>query len=140
MANVLIVYAHPEPASFNAALKNRAIEALTAAGHRVVVSDLYAEGFNPVAGRHDFTTIADASRFHYQKEQGHAAREAGYASDIAREQALFHAQGGPSVGARPLAQLDLPFDAPRKKAEPAPAKKTRSSSASSDEAREARRR
>ncbi len=87
MANVLIVYAHPEPASFNAALKNRAVEALTEAGHRVEVSDLYAERFNPVAGRHDFTTIADGSRFHYQKEQGHAAREAGYAPDVAREQA-----------------------------------------------------
>lgn len=87
MANVLIVYAHPEPASFNAALKDRAVEALTAAGHSVVVSDLYGEEFNPVAGRNDFTTVADASRFHYQKEQAHAAREGGYASDIAREQA-----------------------------------------------------
>lgn len=87
MANVLIVYAHPEPASFNAALKDRAVEALRAAGHGVVVSDLYAEGFDPVAGRHDFTTVADASRFHYQKEQAHAAREGGYAADIAREQA-----------------------------------------------------
>ncbi|UQA58098.1 DUF433 domain-containing protein [Polyangium aurulentum] len=32
-------------------------------------------------------------------------------ADIAREQALFEKQGGPSVGARPLAQLSLPFDA-----------------------------
>jgi hypothetical protein len=31
-------------------------------------------------------------------------------ADIAREQALFEKQGGPSVGARPLAQLSLPFD------------------------------
>jgi hypothetical protein len=31
-----------------------AVSALTTAGHRVEVSDLYAEGFNPVAGRHDF--------------------------------------------------------------------------------------
>src|SRR5690348_13633812 len=30
-------------------------------------------------------------------------------ADIAREQALFQAQGGPTIGARPLAQLDLPF-------------------------------
>ncbi len=31
-------------------------------------------------------------------------------ADLAREQALFEKQGGPSVGARPLAQLPLPFD------------------------------
>lgn len=31
-------------------------------------------------------------------------------ADLAREQALFEKQGGPSVGARPLAQLELPFD------------------------------
>lgn len=58
MANVLIVYAHPEPTSFNAALKDRATKDLSAAGHAVVVSDLYAENFNPVAGRNDFTTVA----------------------------------------------------------------------------------
>lgn len=31
-------------------------------------------------------------------------------ADIAREQRLFVAKGGPTVGARPLAQLTLPFD------------------------------
>jgi uncharacterized protein (DUF433 family) len=31
-------------------------------------------------------------------------------ADIAREQALFDKRGGPTVGARPLAQLKLPFD------------------------------
>lgn len=61
--------------------------ALSAAGHSIVVSDLYAEGFNPVAGRHDFTTVADADRFHYQAEQSKAALENGFALDIAREQA-----------------------------------------------------
>lgn len=91
MANVLIVYAHPEPTSFNAALKDRAVKALTAAGHTVVVSDLYAEGFNPVAGRHDFTTTADAARFHYQKEQANAANANGFATDIAREQSRVRA-------------------------------------------------
>ncbi len=30
-------------------------------------------------------------------------------ADIDREQALFEKQGGPTVGARPLAQLSLPF-------------------------------
>ena len=31
-------------------------------------------------------------------------------ADIAREQELFQAEGGPIVGARPLAQMTLPFD------------------------------
>ena len=45
--NVLILYAHPEPASFTAALKDTAVATLEARGHEVTVSDLYAEGFNP---------------------------------------------------------------------------------------------
>lgn len=31
------------------------------------------------------------------------------AADVAREQAMFEESGGPSVGARPLAQLSFPF-------------------------------
>jgi uncharacterized protein (DUF433 family) len=31
-------------------------------------------------------------------------------ADLAREQAMFDQRGGPSVGARPLSQLSLPFD------------------------------
>lgn len=85
--NVLIVYAHPEPASFNAALKDAAIETIEAAGHRAEVSDLYAEGFNPVAGRHDFNTVADAKRFHYQGEQLLASQQDGFSDELRREQA-----------------------------------------------------
>jgi NAD(P)H dehydrogenase (quinone) len=84
--NVLIVYAHPEPTSFASALKNVAVRALTAAGHRVELSDLYAEAFNPVAGRHDFKSAADPARFHYQSEQLHASRTGGFAGDLVREQ------------------------------------------------------
>lgn len=82
----LVVYAHPEPTSFTAALKDTAVATLRGAGHHVEVSDLYAEGFNPVAGRHDFTTVADADRFHYQAEQAEAARQDGFAEDLRREQ------------------------------------------------------
>lgn len=85
--NVLIVYAHPEPASFTAALRDAAVDVVRARGARAVVSDLYAEGFNPVAGRHDFTTVADPDRFHYQREQEHAARHNGFSAEIGREQA-----------------------------------------------------
>lgn len=82
----LIVYAHPEPTSFTGALRRSAEETLRELGHEVEVSDLYAEGFNPVAGRHDFVTVADPHRFHYQTEQAHAARFEAFADDVAREQ------------------------------------------------------
>jgi NAD(P)H dehydrogenase (quinone) len=87
--NALIVYAHPEPTSFTGALKDAGKRALQNAGYTVEVSDLYAEGFNPVAGRHDFTTVADPARFHYQNEQGHAHQHNGYAADLVREQQRF---------------------------------------------------
>ncbi len=84
--NALLVYAHPEPTSFTYALMEVAREALRGAGHSVEVSDLYGEGFNPVAGRHDFTSMHDAGRFHYQSEQAHAHATGGFAPDLVREQ------------------------------------------------------
>ena len=83
--NVLVVYAHPEPTSFAAALKDRAVADLTAAGHRVEVADLYAEGFDPVAGPSDFTERAEEGRLHMQREQQHAVRTATLAPDVRRE-------------------------------------------------------
>ena len=82
---VLIVHAHPEPTSFNAALTQAATAALRDAGHEVVVSDLYAEGFQACAGRGDFVGAADAQRFHYQSEQARAAATNNFAPDLARE-------------------------------------------------------
>lgn len=85
--HVLVLYAHPEPKSFNGALKAATLEAIAAAGHTAEVSDLYAEGFDPVAGRHDFSTVADPGFFHYQNEQALAAREGGFSAELQREQA-----------------------------------------------------
>ncbi len=48
--NVLLVLAHPEPRSFNGALRGAALAALQAAGHRVEQSDLCAMGWQPVLG------------------------------------------------------------------------------------------
>lgn len=84
--NVLFVLANPEPHSFCHALAHAGQKALEEAGHTVVQSDLYALGFNPVAGRHDFTTVADPQRFHYQSEQAKAARDGGFAAEIEAEQ------------------------------------------------------
>jgi NAD(P)H dehydrogenase (quinone) len=44
----LLVYCHPDPESFGSAIRDTAVEALTAAGHELRQIDLYAEGFDPV--------------------------------------------------------------------------------------------
>lgn len=56
---ILLVYCHPCPESFNAAVRDRAIAALGRAGHEVDLLDLYAEGFDPVLSaqeRRDYHT------------------------------------------------------------------------------------
>jgi NAD(P)H dehydrogenase (quinone) len=43
-----VVYCHPNPESFTAAVRDRAVGALHTAGNEIRLSDLYAEGFEPV--------------------------------------------------------------------------------------------
>lgn len=45
---VSLVFAHPDPSSFNHALAAAVRDALTDAGHAVSFHDLYAEGFDPL--------------------------------------------------------------------------------------------
>lgn len=84
--HALIVYAHPEPRSFNAAMKNCAVKTLNSMGWSVEVSDLHDMAFDPVPRRSDFTVPADPDVFKYQAEQVHAAKsEGGFAADIQAE-------------------------------------------------------
>jgi NAD(P)H dehydrogenase (quinone) len=85
LMNVLVVYAHPEPQSFNGAMKEAAVAALTRAGHQVRVSDLYAMKFNPVVDPAQFPERADPAFFKLQKEQRHAAETGTVAADVAAE-------------------------------------------------------
>ena len=71
--NVLVVYAHHEPSSFTSAMKNTAAQVMTRQGHSVVLSDLYGQGFNPLAQKWDFITTT-GGHFNYMLEQHHAAR------------------------------------------------------------------
>ena len=84
--NILIVYAHPEPTSFNGAMKDLAVEVLTAGGHAVEVSDLYAMGWNAVAGPTDINGPTDPARFSLAREQTVAMENGTIAADIAAEQ------------------------------------------------------
>jgi len=97
--NTLIVFAHPEPASFSAALKNEALAALARAGHAVTVSDLYAMGWDPALGPREFEhDRANADFLDLSREQEHAHRNTSHADDVRAEQAkvaaadlvLFH--------------------------------------------------
>ncbi len=83
--NALIVYAHPEPQSFGAGMLSVAMDALTDAGHTVVVSDLYAESFSAAAGPEDFIDRLDPDTLNLGAEQEHAAKNECFAGDIQRE-------------------------------------------------------
>jgi len=83
--NVLLVYAHQEPASFTASMKNVAVETLSRQGHSVVVSDLYGQGFSSVAQKWDFVTTS-GKHFNYMLEQKHAAKlDYAFSPDIVGE-------------------------------------------------------
>lgn len=83
--NILIVHAHPEPQSFNTALKSLAVEELTRAGHQVTVSDLYEMNWNPVASAEDFGGRKNEDYLVYALEQRNGYEKATIAADIAAE-------------------------------------------------------
>lgn len=83
--HALIVHCHPEPASFNGALTAVARETLQALGYTVEVSDLYAEGFDPVERAAHYPERADPDRFAALAEQRHASRHGKLPDDVRRE-------------------------------------------------------
>ena len=82
---ILFVYAHSQAESFNAALLDTAVKTARAEGHEVVVSDLYAMGFNPVASEHDFKERRFSGHLQYDREQKHAVGHRSFSDDIAAE-------------------------------------------------------
>jgi NAD(P)H dehydrogenase (quinone) len=83
--NILIVFAHPEPRSFNGALLGVAREAFAAQGAEVQVSDLHAMEFNPVPSAADFTDRAPGQPLDYFAEQKRAHAAGTLADDIKGE-------------------------------------------------------
>ncbi|GAB3377616.1 NAD(P)H-dependent oxidoreductase [Spongiibacter taiwanensis] len=82
---VFVVFAHPEAQSFGAAMLARGVAALEAAGHEVVVSDLYQMGFNPIASNEDFLQRRFPERLQYDREQKYAATQGQFSKDIETE-------------------------------------------------------
>ena len=85
MKTARIVYAHPEPKSFVAAMRDTVQAALEAEGWSVTVSDLYARRFDPVASERDFQRRDDPGYLVYSLEQRHAFHHRALAPDIAEE-------------------------------------------------------
>ena len=85
--NVLIVFAHPEPKSFNGALKDKAVNALKEAGHNVKVSDLYQMKWKADLGQSDFQGERRNSEFlDLSGEQEHMMATYGPTDDVRAEQ------------------------------------------------------
>lgn len=80
--NVLIVHAHPEPQSFCASMMRHMEKHFRDEGHAVVVSDLYAKNFNPVASAADFPQRNNPDYLVYALEQRHAVKTDTLPDDI----------------------------------------------------------
>lgn len=82
---ILIVHCHPEPQSFNGSMTRTAVDVLERAGHRVEVSDLYAEGFDPVERSGHYQSRMEANRFDILSEQRNACKTGTLPEDVQRE-------------------------------------------------------
>lgn len=80
-----VVYAHFEPRSFVAAMRDTVVEGLAVQGWTTTCSDLYADRFNPVAQAGDFAERRDPNYLVYSLEQRHALAHQALAPDIAAE-------------------------------------------------------
>ena len=83
--NVLIVYAHPEPQSFNAAILAHTRKTLAGLGHTCVVRDLYEMAFNPLTTGADFVSRSNPDVLHYDKEQKVASHNDGFEPGLRAE-------------------------------------------------------
>ena len=81
----LVVYWHPEPRSFNAAMFDTARRTLATAGHEVKISDLHEMRFDPVSGRKNFASVKDSGYFKQQIEEMHASGVNGFSPEIEAE-------------------------------------------------------
>jgi putative NADPH-quinone reductase len=80
VTRVLVLYAHPCPESFNAAVHTTVVEALSAKGWEVDDCDLNAEGFQPV--------LTTEGRRLYHEEPGNIEPVRGYVERVMAAQAL----------------------------------------------------
>ncbi|EJL87110.1 putative NADPH-quinone reductase (modulator of drug activity B) [Polaromonas sp. CF318] len=85
MKRAHIVYAHPEPNSFVAAMRDFTTQALESKGWKTSVTDLQEINFEPVASSSDFGTRARSDYLVYPLEQRHGYEHKTLAPDILSE-------------------------------------------------------
>lgn len=85
MKRAHVVYAHPEPQSFVAAMRDTTEAALQSAGWKTTLTDLNASNFNPVASSSDFSNRSRPDYLVYALEQRHAWETKSIDSQIAAE-------------------------------------------------------
>ncbi len=83
--HVLFVLCHPEPASLNAALTQTAVDHFRSQGDTAEVSDLYAEGFDPVEKAAHYGNRENEEFFAPMAEQRHAWTTESLHGDVTRE-------------------------------------------------------
>jgi len=83
---ILIVSAHPEPASLTNALREAAIAQLRADGHEVKVSDLHAMKWKAIVDRDDFPTLTPDQRLRVPAASGDAFSSGALIADVVAEQ------------------------------------------------------
>src|SRR4029079_6864414 len=83
--NSLIVVAHPEPKSFNAALALMAQQSLQSQSHQVRISDLYASALAPDEQPRHYARRRNQARFDALAEQRFNAERDALPQDVARE-------------------------------------------------------
>jgi NAD(P)H dehydrogenase (quinone) len=87
--NVLIVFAHPEPRSLAASLRDVAAETLQADGNQVQISDLYAMGWKAEVDRADFPTLKPAARLQVVAASGEAFASKTLTDDVKAEHQIL---------------------------------------------------
>lgn len=83
---VLLVFAHPEPQSLAASLRDVAIRELELAGHEVRVSDLYAMRWKSEVDRSDFPSLTPGARLNVVAASGEAFAAQALTEDVEAEQ------------------------------------------------------
>jgi len=83
--NILLVSAHDDPKSYVAALHNTALSVLERTTHKVTVTDLYAQQFNPIASIVDFKTSSGTHANYMFEQQRSINTGSGFSPDIDAE-------------------------------------------------------
>lgn len=84
--HVLIIFAHPEPRSLSASLRDVAVRQLEQDGHSVEISDLYAMNWKTDIDRLDFPAFDPDARLMVPAASGEAFQTGTLTADVVAEQ------------------------------------------------------